>query len=334
MADVEMVTPLSHEENHVWLHEDGSLAALPLPPAHTWRLFVEITGRQQADQQPTIEDVRHYIARRAPQMRAMIVGDPLWLSEFRITVAWSITCVADEHSSPVMPRTFIARLAPPELLHTYDEERLPHAAEVLRETDRTTRLLFPPSVPLRAFRDLLVLPMLRRAWVQRRMFGKLSQLHTHHRGSSLSRERITRLRRRRIRAGDRAPDVAFIDTASQQQTTLFALMRTLRPIVLFDHLADEPDLVTRLRRLHVDAYTVATRTNRNSPKYQLLDVHGDFSRLYGFTRELLCLIRPDGHVGLLLAPARREDLVDYLKMISGPTTVRAEFHQSATPTRF
>lgn len=84
IADVEMVTPLTHEENHVWLHEDGSLAALPLPPAHTWRLFVEITSRSESDQQPTLDDVRHDIARRAPQMRAMIVGDPLWLSEFRI----------------------------------------------------------------------------------------------------------------------------------------------------------------------------------------------------------------------------------------------------------
>ena len=352
MADVAMVTPLSHEENHVWIHEDGSLAALPLPPAHTWRLFVEITGRQQADQQPTIDDVRHYLARRAPQMKAMIVGDPLWLSEFRIncrmvdhmrrgrtflagdaahihspTGGQGITTGVQDAANLSWKLARVCRNgAPPALLHTYDEERLPHAAEVLRETDRTTRLMFAPSALLRAVRDLLVLPMLRRAWVQRRMFGKLSQLHTHHRGSSLSRERIARLRRRPIRAGDRAPDVAFIDTASLRQTTLFALMGTLRPIVLFDRVADGPELVARLRRLDVDAYSVRSmRVSGSSAQSQLLDVHGDFSRLYGFTREFVCLIRPDGHIGLVLAPARLAELISYLEMLCDPAIVRAEF---------
>ena len=66
--------------------------------------------------------------------------------------------------------------APTALLETYDEERLPHAEEVLRETDRTTTLLFAPNRGLRLLRDTIVLPVLRNPSFQRRMFGKLSQL--------------------------------------------------------------------------------------------------------------------------------------------------------------
>lgn len=36
LADVEMDGPLEHGENYVWLHKDGSFAALPLPKANTW----------------------------------------------------------------------------------------------------------------------------------------------------------------------------------------------------------------------------------------------------------------------------------------------------------
>ena len=46
-----MVGSLSHEENHVWLHPDGSLAALPLPQPHSWRLFVEITRQPHTQRQ-------------------------------------------------------------------------------------------------------------------------------------------------------------------------------------------------------------------------------------------------------------------------------------------
>lgn len=48
MADVRMEGSLSHEENHVWLHPDGSLAALPLPAPLTWRLFHRGDGARRS----------------------------------------------------------------------------------------------------------------------------------------------------------------------------------------------------------------------------------------------------------------------------------------------
>ena len=106
-----------------------------------------------------------------------------------------------------------------------------------------------PNAVARLLRDAVVLPVLRSAWVQRRMFGKLSQLHVHYRRSSLSWDRQRIGPRGRLRAGDRAPGVAFADLAGGSRATLFELMAALRPLVLFsgvdipefrEHLGTEP----------------------------------------------------------------------------------------------
>ena len=83
MADVRMKGTLSHAENHVWLHTDGSLAALPLPDHDTGRLFVEVTSNQ-SNEPATLDAIHRLMAQRAPDIDATIVGEPLWVSDFRI----------------------------------------------------------------------------------------------------------------------------------------------------------------------------------------------------------------------------------------------------------
>ena len=95
---------------------------------------------------------------------------------------------------------------------------------MLRETDRTTSLFFAPNPILHALRDGIVLPILRMPWVQRRMFGKLSQLHVHYRRRSLSVERGTPWRWRRIRAGEVTADDA--DRVNADFASLYRLGQT------------------------------------------------------------------------------------------------------------
>ena len=213
----------------------------------------------------------------------------------------------------------VSRGAPVSLLGTYDEERLPHAEEVLRETDRTTTLLFAPNRVLRLLRDTVILPVLRNPWFQRRMFGKFSQLHVHYRHSSLSRENRGGWWRSQgvIRAGDRAPDVAFTDTRSDGPTTLFNLMAGLRPVVLFNGVENPPQWCARLRLVDIDAYVVGHQSSPGdaATSAKLVDRHGDFAALYGLRTDFLCLIRPDGYVGLVQVPPDERGLNDYLALI-------------------
>jgi 2-polyprenyl-6-methoxyphenol hydroxylase-like FAD-dependent oxidoreductase len=346
MADVRMEGTLSHAENHVWLHQDGSLAALPLPDHQTWRLFVEVT-REQVSESVALDTIRRLMTQRAPKMDATIVGEPLWLSDFRIncrmvdrmrdrrvfvagdaahihspTGGQGITTGMQDVANLAWKLARVCQGAPPSLLDTYEEERLPHAAEVLRETDRTTNLLFAPTLMLRVVRDFALLPILRRPWVQQRMFGKLSQLHVHYRRSPLSRT-ARRGRWRGVHAGDRAPDVTFTEGLTGARTTLFRLMAPMRPVLLFHDVDNAAAFSERLRALHVDAYEVAT--SRDSATVSALhDTYGDFADLFGLTRDFICLIRPDGHVGLI-SSAQPHALVDYLTLIADPTAVRRSF---------
>ncbi|MBI3461923.1 MAG: hypothetical protein HY000_02545 [Planctomycetes bacterium] len=63
----------------------------------------------------------------------------------------------------------------------------------------------------------------------------------------------------------------------------------------------------------------------------LVDVHGDFRRLYGLTGEFLCLIRPDDHVGLLQRPVDRSALWNYLRQLCPPALVDQLCHGQSRP---
>ena len=108
--------------------------------------------------------------------------------------------------------------------------------------------------------------------------------------------------------------------------TLFNLMRPLRPIVLFNGVSDSQRLCSRLRRLHIEAYELNVASTKTEPAgTQLVDVYGDFGALYDLRSDFLCLIRPDGHVGLVQAPFNETRLIDYLAHITAPSEVRRCF---------
>jgi Na+/H+ antiporter 1 len=91
-----------HSENHVWLHPDGSLAALPLPAASTRRLFVAVTRQaERLEQGITVEQIAGLMSVRAPHIDATIVGEPLWLSDFRINCRIVATVVESKGSHSV-----------------------------------------------------------------------------------------------------------------------------------------------------------------------------------------------------------------------------------------
>jgi 2-polyprenyl-6-methoxyphenol hydroxylase-like FAD-dependent oxidoreductase len=349
MADVEIDWPLDHDENHVWFHADGSFAALPLPRPHTWRLFVEVS--RQIDRLPkdlTLDLIREIMAERSGDRQTRLTN-PTWISEFRVncrmvdryrsgrvfvagdaahihspTGGQGIATGLQDATNLAWKLGRVLRGAPDSLLDTYQEERLPHAREVLTETDRTTTIFFAPTRLMRLLRDFVVLPILKSRIVQNRLFAKLSQLHVNYRRSSLSRHDDARwwFSPTRIRAGDRAPDVAFRHAGSGQMTTLFELLREMRPVALVGlDPTSHKDTATRVFDL-LQANDVAA-FQLVPPGYGdgklmlpcLSDAYGDFHRIYGITGEFVCLIRPDGHVGLFQRPFREASLKGYLRNI-------------------
>jgi hypothetical protein len=314
MADVRMDGPLPHDEGHSWLHPDGIVSAIALPGDRRWRLFIE-AGTAAVDD-VTLDAVRALYASRSGD-RASTLSDPTWLTRFKIhsrmvarfregrvfvagdaahlhspSGGQGITTGMQDAYNLAWKLAQVARRGAPEaLLDTYDEERRPAARAVLATTDRNTRIFFATGRVAKWLRNHVFMPLLGTRPVQRRLLDRLSQLGAGYRKSSLSAPSA----RRRLRAGDRAPDVRLGGGAG----TLFELLARLRFVALC--VAPDHGLAAALARLGIVAPGV--------------DADGDLVRLYGARPGDVWLIRPDGYVGLC-GPARdRRGLADYLSSL-------------------
>jgi 2-polyprenyl-6-methoxyphenol hydroxylase-like FAD-dependent oxidoreductase len=348
LADVEADWNLNHNENHVWMHPDGSFAALPLPATqNTWRLFFEVSENASIFSDGlTLPVIRNLLVSRSG-LDYVNLTNPKWISEFKIncrmvdhfrntrvfvagdaahihspTGGQGITTGLQDVTNLAWKLGCVKRGAPESLLDTYEQERLPKAKEVLEQTDRTTSIFFAPQLWMRLLRDVLILPLLRMKFLQNRMFGKLSQLHVSYRGSVLSRDEFQFMpwKHRPRKAGDRAPDVAFNLFSSQKKTTLFQLLSPFRPVILVGQIKDKSlnELTTFLQEISLDFFFVLPRDYSN-PIHEtpcLVDIHGDFGSLYGLRENFVCVIRPDGYLGLIQQPISLPNLRKYVKMIA------------------
>ena len=82
LADARLEGALRHGENYVWLHKNGSFAALPLPAPQTWRLFVDVTNARNLGE-VSLDLIRRLMVERTGAAEIKI-HNPTWISEFKI----------------------------------------------------------------------------------------------------------------------------------------------------------------------------------------------------------------------------------------------------------
>jgi 4,5-epoxidase len=354
IADVKSRWPADHGSVHVWFHQDGSAAAMPLPGEAHWRLFVETT-RQKAPAGGEIDfaEIARLVAERTGQ-GGLDLGECLWRSDFRIncrmvdrfgtgrvyvagdaahihspTGGQGITTGLQDAANLAWKLGRVRGGAPAALLESYDAERIPHARAVLAETDRNTRIFIAPTPTLRFLRDRIVLPLLRRPALQRKLVRKLSQLDMNHRGSAIvaHRDRTWLGRRPKVRAGDRAPDVVFREADTGRELSLFALLGGGRIVALVgaDQAGAAPAsaLAEPLSRIGLEARLLGGSAPGGGAR--LVDAEGDFARLYGMTGAFVCIIRPDGYVGLFQRPPDAVALRRWLAQFYPLSAVQAGF---------
>jgi 2-polyprenyl-6-methoxyphenol hydroxylase-like FAD-dependent oxidoreductase len=340
LADVTIDWNLPENEVHTWFHRDGAFAALPFG-GQKWRLIAEC-AEDPGDASPevTLEQVQALMIQRTG-MKDVRVRDPLWLSDFRINARMVdrfragrvfvagdaahihspaggqgiATGIQDAANLAWKLAAFLREGAPDSLLDTYDEERKPIAREVLQRTSAVTSILFALN-PIAGFvRERLLVPVLRRPFVQRRMFAKLSQLEMNYRGRRLSAHFDGMFSRVRVRAGDRTPDVVF-EKAGEAES-LFHLIGRCGMIALLGPGEHAEEITGKLATLHIPAFIVSPNGADSVADGNLKDINGDFARLYGAQGSFLYLIRPDGHVGLFQRRMEPRSLAAYLKKIRG-----------------
>jgi 2-polyprenyl-6-methoxyphenol hydroxylase-like FAD-dependent oxidoreductase len=174
------------------------------------------------------------------------------------------------------------------LLDTYQDERLPVAAELLEVSTTMHRRSFrAPTAPLGS--------------------PAIHQLDITYRDSTLAVD--DRPKPGRLQAGDRAPD-APLHTNSGTPIRLFEIFRGPHWTLL--GFGTEVTDLARRRGTALLAYSVVQPGEQGN----LVDTHGHATRDYHVAKRTYVLIRPDGHVGLITSNPRR--VPEYLSQVLGP----------------
>lgn len=318
MADVRCRWALDRS-GHIWIHEQGILAAMAMPGADRWRLFIDVTRAAWPDGEIELELVRRLLRERTGETTA-VIDEPTWLTRFKINCRMVdryrvgrvflagdaahihspsggqgiTTGVQDAYNLAWKLGLVLRGGASEALLETYEEERLPIAREVLKTTDRNTKLMWTHGGARQWLRDRVVMPLLSTTWVQRRLIRKMTQLDMHYRGRRLS---VDGGRVARLRAGDRAPDVVLVDPATGERSTLFTHLQEGRFVALAFGTEVEPGLAEALRRRGVKLVRAALGRD-------------ELARLYGPRSGALLLVRPDGYLGYVGAARGVERYLD------------------------
>lgn len=207
LGDGEMDHPITPGEAHYVLHPDGVLVMVPLPDGKL-RVFADATGVGDAERAPTLADVQRIADERSPF--ALVVRELQWSTRFQVhlrqaTRYRSGRCLvagdaAHVHSpaggqginTGIQDAANLAwKLAlaldgvpgAEAFLDSYQAERAPVAADVMKSSHQQTRLWTVGSPLGRLLRDALMGVAAGSGALERRMVPAMAQLDLDYTGS-------------------------------------------------------------------------------------------------------------------------------------------------------
>lgn len=364
LADLDLEWDLPHDEGHIWIGDDGLVAAIPLPHPQRFRLIVPLPPEEIAREFVSELDVANRaeaLLRDRTGLRLSRMGEPIWASSFRLSRRQAASYrqgrmflvgdAAHVHS-PVGGQGMnmgiqdafnlgwkmslaVQGLAAPGLLDTYQAERHPVAAGVLRGTHLSTRIVLARNPVVRTLREQLVPALASTPLVRQQLFSAVSQLGIAYHDSPLSvnasEQSSTRnpLHRgqRGLQPGDRVPDVQLLTHGDRTPLHLFDLIRQGWLLLLLVGNDASPARIAALEALvHQVRKTVKKQVQPNlvlppasllssTAAPMLIDVVGELTRLLAADGGLAVLIRPDGYLGYRGRPDQQLELASYLARV-------------------
>ena len=357
LADVRLDWNRHDDELHGFCHPEGIVFAIPMPGGE-YRLVVE-TNQRDADDDPSVEELQALIDERVPGGgtiaeagwmagfhvnsrkvarhrvgRAFLAGDAAHIHspvggqgmntsiQDAYNLAWKLALVIDGN-------------APTALLESYEAERAPVAASVLKATETLTRVLTMHSALGRGVRNHLM-PLLTGLSPTQHAIAteaaetdisyRKSPIVAEHHGGHLGPARFVG----GPRAGDRAPDAGPLRRSDGTETRLFELLHhgshTLLLLAGERHDEKAWELLARVAATARDdhggrvlPFLLAAEAERpdEAPDEEtlLLDIEGDVHRRYHAHGATLLLVRPDGYLGFVGRPPDVVSLRQYLDRI-------------------
>jgi 2-polyprenyl-6-methoxyphenol hydroxylase-like FAD-dependent oxidoreductase len=346
IGDVEMSWSLPDGQLSICPAESGLLVAFPLPGRHRFRviMIVPATGGgedRSIGEAEFLTDLRRMMPQLdgSPAEPALVASR--WLARYRLhrraVPAYRrgrcfVAGDAAHIHSPVGGQgmntgiqdaynlgwklALVARgEAPNWVIDSYDAERRPVGAKLLKFTDRMFAVVAGGGrlgSVVRRVMPTIAARLLGAPIVGRRTGRFISETGIRYRRSPLSIEAhgAARIDRGAPRAGDRAPDVALSPTCrlagllhgAQHTLLLFAGGST----ALIDHYSALGDEVSA--RYGALVKSVILRLDPAYPPIGEVDATGAAHRRYGADPGAIYLIRPDGHIGFRGAETDTEAL--------------------------
>jgi 2-polyprenyl-6-methoxyphenol hydroxylase-like FAD-dependent oxidoreductase len=345
-----------------YLPEGGAVAAFPLPGEDRWRL-IDVSGAVETDDPGRIAARFEEHLRAAGFPRATVTDVP-WTSSFRIHrrivdrfrvgrvfVAGDAahihspaggqgmnTGIQDAHNLAWKLALVASGRARDALLDSYGAERRPVATEVLKQTDRATKLVTVHGVLSRHLRDQAVKFLGSFESARRKVVSTLSEVEIDYRDSPAVGDDRAGLRGvldfgSALRPGDRAPDVRLDPGDSGGPARLFeALAGTRHTLLVFpgtDGSEPPADQIEAVENLALGPFAGLIRpllVTPDGPPPAGLRWRGDrlndrshaLQRRFGAGSPCLDLIRPDGHIAYRAQPIDADKLRAYLDRLFVP----------------
>jgi 2-polyprenyl-6-methoxyphenol hydroxylase-like FAD-dependent oxidoreductase len=315
IADLE-VSGLDRDRWHMYFNDNGFIALCPFAGIPSWQIqaVVALDGNGRLPE-PSLEVFRQAFADIAGDP-GVTMDNPTWLSTYRVNErmvdAYRVgrlflagdaahvhspagglgmnTGIQDAYNLGWKLAMVVAGQAAPELLDTYEEERLPIAAWTLGTSNERLKAAVEGFTAGRNGFAEIGTPEIR-------------QLGLGYRWSSLAVELVER--EGLLRAGDRAPDAPCVDTAGAS-VRLFDLFRGPHFTLLGfgAGCADAVREVAAARPGLVEAHLV-------DPTGDVVD-SGFAASAYDITGDTLVLVRPDGYVGLIGSATDQDAVLAHL----------------------
>ena len=331
LADVRVEGSLERDEAQIFLHTNGLTLLFPMPKDR-YRL-VAADPPPHWGVEPTLDQCQSLMNMR--DLDRLRLSDPSWTSTFRIShrkadhfrlgrvflagdaahvhspmgaqgmnagiqdafnLAWKLGLVA-------------SRIARPELLDSYEAERMPIDARITHWTDYATRILSSRGPTAHFFLRRILSNVTRVDIIRHGLVKIASQIAANYRTSPIVEEHEVKTG---PRAGDRAPDAMIRSAKSRVSMTLFDLFAQARHTLL---LLWPGDFESRSLGLRDDLFNIHKIADVDSNSGDFTDDDGTVALHYGL-EPAAYLVRPDGYVAFRcrLSDASQR-LPEYLKRV-------------------
>jgi len=220
LGDMEIEGLEPQDAGHAWLHNDGLLAAGPLPHTSTWQVLAEVRPNAAGEVEPaSLELFGRLFAERAGRSDVRL-SNATWLSNYRVNqrlvdryrvgrvfVAGDAahvhspaggqgmnTGVQDAYNLGWKLALVVQGKAADGLLDTYAAERIPIARAVLQRSGTGHSVVFSANPAISFVRERMLLPIVQLPIVSDAVARKMAQLDVNYRCSPLARSEELRLK--------------------------------------------------------------------------------------------------------------------------------------------